>query len=142
MASVEITQSELIVRMHGWDRVWAMRGSMRIPLGRVRRVRTKPAEAFFDTAIVESTRGIGTYMPHRLAVGVVHLHDGPSFFAVHDPTRAIAIDLIQGSVRHVVIQVDDEHPDDAASRIETALQAYLGFGVLRSVPRTQERTRW
>jgi hypothetical protein len=121
MASIEVTRNELIVRMHGWDKVWAMRSSVRIPLARVRGVRAKPAEAHFDDVIVESTRGIGTYMPHRIAAGLVHLPDGPAFYAVHNPTRAIAIDLEADAMRLVVIEVDDERPEDAVSRIQNAL---------------------
>jgi hypothetical protein len=123
MASIQITESELIVHMHGWDRVWAMRRSVRIPLAHVRSVRAKPEEAYFDDVIVDSWRGVGTYIPHRLAAGVVHLSDGPSFYAVRDPMRAIAIDVDDEKVRHVVVQMDDETPEDAAGRIEDALHS-------------------
>lgn len=121
MASIEIIRSELVVRMRGWDKVWAMRASLTIPFAHVRRVRAKPGEAYFDDVIVDSWRGFGTYMPHRVAAGVVHLSDGPSFYSVHDPTRAIAIDVDAERVRHVVVEVDDEAPEQAATRILRAI---------------------
>ena len=121
MASIEIFEGELIVHMRGWDKVWAMRGTLRIPLAHVREVRARPGEAYFDEVIVDTWRGFGTYMPHRVAAGVVHLSDGPSFYSVHDPRRAIAIDVDAEKVRHVVVQIDDEAPEEAVARIERAI---------------------
>jgi hypothetical protein len=121
MASIEITRDELIVHIHGWNKVLAMRGTMRIPLSRVRAARVRPKEANFDDVIVESWRGVGTYVPHKVAAGLVYLADGASFYDVRDPERAIAVDVDQQDVRHVVIQIDDEAPEEAVRRIEQAI---------------------
>jgi hypothetical protein len=124
MASVEIEGRELVVRMHGWSKVLAMRGTLRVPLSHVTGVRARPKEAYFDDAIVESWRGVGTYSPHKVAAGVVHLSDGPSFYDVRDPKRTIAIDVDSEPVRHLVLQIDSEDPDAAAARIERAIERY------------------
>lgn len=121
MASIEITRSELIVRLHGWNRVLAMRGTLRIPLSQVKAVRAQPAEANYDDVIVEPWRGVGTYVPRKVACGLVHLADGPSFFDVRDPKRAIALDVDHDDMRHVVVQIDDEAPEDTVRRIERAI---------------------
>jgi hypothetical protein len=122
MASIEITPSELIVHLHGWDKLLAMRGSVRIPLSHVRGARARPPEAYFDDVIVDSWRGVGTYVPHKVAAGMVYLADGPSFYTVHDPKRAIAIDVEGENVRHVVAQIDDEAPEEVATRIQHAIE--------------------
>ncbi len=123
MASIEITRDELIVHIHGWDKVLAMRGSLRIPMAHVRAARARPKEANFDDVIVESWRGVGTYVPHRVAAGLVYLADGASFYDVHNPALAIAVDVDRENVRHVVIEIDDEQPEEAVRRIEAAIHA-------------------
>jgi hypothetical protein len=121
MASIEVTKREVVVRLRGWDRLLAMRSTLRIPLARVRQVRARPLEAHYDDAIVDTWRGIGTYFPNKVAAGVCHLADGPSFYAVRDPERSIAIDLEGHAMRHVVLELDDEPPESAAQRIASAL---------------------
>lgn len=128
MASIEITRDELIVHIHGWHKVLAMRGTMRIPLSRVRAARARPKEANFDDVIVESWRGVGTYVPHKVAAGMLYLADGASFFDVRDPERAIAVDVDQPDVQHLVVQIDDEAPEDAVRRIEQAIGASSDAG--------------
>jgi len=43
------------------------------------------------------------------------------FYDVHDPERAIGIDLEHEHVRRIVVQVDDETPEAAVARIQAAL---------------------
>jgi len=121
MASIEITRGELIVHIHGWNKVLAMRGTLRMPMSRVRAARVHPKEANFDDVIVESWRGVGTYVPHKVAAGLVYLADGASFYDVRDPQLAIAVDVEHENVRHLVLQIDDEAPEEAVRRIEKAM---------------------
>ncbi len=123
MVSIEITEGELVVRVRGWHKVLAMRGVLRIPLSHVRAVRARPKEAYFDDEIVEGWRGVGTYVPHKLAAGLVYTKDGPSFYDVRDPERTIALDVDGENVRHVVVQLGDEMPDDAVKRIRRAISS-------------------
>jgi hypothetical protein len=126
MASVTVTRTEIVVGIHGWNIVRAMRSSLRIPLGRVTSVRLRPKEGYFDDAIIEPWRGIGTYSPGKVACGLVYLKDGPSFYEVRDPTRAIAVDVEGQRMRHYVFQIDRETPESAVSRIEHAMDRYRG----------------
>jgi hypothetical protein len=123
MVSIEISEGELIVRVHGWHKVLAMRGVLRIPLSHVRAVRARPKEAYFDNVIIEGWRGIGTYVPRKLAAGLVYTKDGPSFYDVNDPERTIALDIDGERVRHVVVQLGSEAPDDAVRRIRRAISS-------------------
>jgi hypothetical protein len=84
-------------------------------------VRARPDEARFDDVIVDSWRGAGTYVHAKVAAGVLHLADGPSFFSVRRPERAIALDLDRERMQHLVLEVDGESPESAVSRITTAL---------------------
>jgi hypothetical protein len=121
MVSIEIEQGELIVRMHGWSKVLAMRGVLRIPLARVRAVRARPKEAYFDNVIIDGWRGVGTYVPRKVAAGMLFTKDGPTFFDVRDPEQTIALDIEGGRMRRVVVQLNRETPDDAVRRIHRAI---------------------
>jgi hypothetical protein len=121
MVSIEITRQDLVVRIRGWDRVRALRSTLSVPLAHVTGVRTRPREAHFDDVIVESWRGVGTYRSGSFAAGSVFLADGRAFYDVHDPEKAIAIDLTSEPIRRVVVEVGDEAPEVAALRIRNAL---------------------
>lgn len=125
MASIMLSSRELVVRVHGWNVVLALRRTLQIPLSHVTRVRVRPPEAEFDEAIVESWRGVGTYMPHRIASGLVYLQDGPAFFEVRDPQKTIGIDLRNERFCRVVVQLDDETPEHAAERLERAVDRHF-----------------
>jgi hypothetical protein len=125
MASIELTPHDLVVRIRGWDKVLAMRASLSVPLAHVADVREHAAEADFDDAVVDSSRGAGTFLRGRVAAGSLLLADGRAFYDVHDPRKAIVIDLESEPFRHIVVQVDDEDPGSAARRIRDALERRL-----------------
>lgn len=133
MASVKLTRTEVIVRIHGWNVVRAMRRTFRVPLGHVRDVRVRPEDGWFDDVIVEGWRGVGTYAPGKRAAGLVYLREGAAFYEVRDPTRTIALDLDHERVCRLVLQVDYEAPERAASRIVRAVERYYGQGSSDSV---------
>jgi hypothetical protein len=120
MASIEIRGQELLVHIHGWDMVRAMRSTVTVPLVHIAAVRAHPEEAEFDDVIVDSWRGIGTYQPGHLAAGTLNLADGRSFFHVRHRENVIAIDLQRERLAHIVVELDDEKPEDAVSRITEA----------------------
>jgi hypothetical protein len=122
MVSIELTLDELVVHVHGWDKLNTMRSSLTIPLGHVTGVRMRPPEARFDDAIVDSWRGVGTYVPGRLAAGTCFLPDGRAFFAVRDPARTIAIDLRSEGLQHIIVELSDEEPEHAVERIQRVLE--------------------
>lgn len=131
MATIELTRTDLVVRFRGWNALHALRRSLRIPLKHVRAVRARPREGHFDHAVIEGWRGIGTYVPGKLAVGLLHLRNGPSFLEVRNPGHTIAVDVeherVWGyRVNHLVLQVERESPEVAAARIEHAVDRYLG----------------
>jgi hypothetical protein len=122
MASIEITARELIVRLHGMDRVLALRSSVSVPLAHVAGIREHAEEANFDDAVRDSAWGIGTFVRGRVAAGTLRLRSGRSFYDVHDPSKAIVIDLRSEPFEHLVVQVDDESPETAVRRIRYTLE--------------------
>jgi hypothetical protein len=122
MATIEITPQDLVVRIHGIDRVLALRSSVSVPLAHVAGVREHAAEANFDDAVRDSGRGVGTFVRSRVAAGSLRLPDGRSFYDVRDPRKAIVVDLRSEAFEHLVVQIDGESPEGAASRIRDALE--------------------
>ena len=120
-ASIELNGSDLIVHIHGLDKLRAFRGKLRFPLAHVIGARLHPPEAWFDDVIVDSASGVGVYTPGEQAVGTIELADGRSFYDVHDPEQAIAIDLHHEPLKHLVLELDDEEPEEAVRRIERVL---------------------
>jgi hypothetical protein len=128
MASIELTRTDLIVRIHGWSIVRALRHSLRVPLGHVVAVRVRPQEARFDDFIIEGWRGIGVYTPRKCAAGLVNMRGGRrAFFEVRDGANTIALDLEGQRIRHLVLQLDYESAEDAGARVACALESYYGF---------------
>jgi hypothetical protein len=121
MVSIELTKDDLVVHVHGWDKLRALRSSFTVPLGHVTGVRVHPREAHFDDVIVDSWRGVGTYIPGKLAAGTCFVAGGRVFFDVRDPSRAIAIDLRGENVKHIVVELSDEDPEHCVQRIQQVL---------------------
>ena len=178
MATLQIEDGQLVVRIHGMGKLLALRSSLTIPLEHVKAVEVRPADARGE-GNVKAYRVAGTYMGSTLAgyfwaseglggspgpvlASLEHAREsvqawpndarapalehvrqaeqivreaaeragyqandrgrGWVFFEVHEPDKAIGIDLEHETLRRIVVQVDDETPDAAAERIRAALR--------------------
>jgi hypothetical protein len=121
MVSITMTSEHLIIRILGWDKVRALCSSLTIPRAHVTGVRARPPEAHFDDVIIESWRGVGTYIPGKIAAGTCRSAQGQIFFDVRDPAKSIAVDLEGERVRHIVVELAEEAPEHAVERIEREL---------------------
>ncbi|HVA22380.1 MAG TPA: hypothetical protein VNN74_09850 [Candidatus Micrarchaeia archaeon] len=117
-AKVEIVEGSLHVAIEGLDRVLALRVHIEVPLANVRGARVD-AEA--GRRLFHGIRAKGTSIPGVVTAGSFY---DPSrgtwtFFDVHDPDRAIVIDLDHEHFASLVLEVDD--PRAAAAAVEAAL---------------------
>lgn len=118
MAHISIADGILTVTMQGFDKILALRGHVSVPLSHIRGVELRPHEAR------EIWHGIkfGANIPGVVTAGTFITGDGKVFFDVHDPDRAIAIDLEGETYRRLVVEVDaDETPEAAAARIRAVI---------------------
>ena len=122
MVRIEIQPHELIVAFPGMNWLLTMRSRLVIPLSHIVDVRPHPPEARFDETIVEGNRGIGTYIPGKIAVGSVFTREGDAFYAVRDPERAIAIDLRDEPFSRLVVEVETEEPEVWMRRLVRAMR--------------------
>ena len=119
MATVEIVGERLHVRLDGWERVWALKSGLTVPLARVRDVEPAPAEIK-----PRGLRAPGSYWPGLIASGTYRRRRGKEFWSVRDKARAVVIHLDGAAYDRLVLQV----PDPAATI--SSILAALG----RSVP--------
>ena len=90
--------------MEGWDKLWAVRSQLEIPLAHVTGVRLDPDAA---RGWWHGLKLVGTNIPGILAAGTFYQSDGAVFFDVHDPERSIVFDLDHESYKRLVIEVED-----------------------------------
>ncbi len=113
MTEVELADDKLVVRVVGWDKVWSLKSSLEIPLRHITGVHAAPEH-------VRGIRAPGTYIPGVITAGTFHLDGDKIFWDVHDPAKAIAIDLQHDLYAQLVIEVAD--PAAAMTLIENALK--------------------
>jgi hypothetical protein len=114
MAQIRIDGDTLVVEIEGLDKLWALTSRLEIPLGSVR-------GATADPGAIKEPKGLrapGTHVPGVITAGTFHVEGQRVFWDVHDPARAIVIELAGQRYDRLVIQVDD--PRAAVAVIENA----------------------
>jgi hypothetical protein len=117
MAQIDIDGDALVVNVEGWDKLWALKSRLAIPLANVR-------GATLDPGIVADPKGVrapGTHVPGVIVAGTFHTEGERVFWDVHDPAKAVVIELADEQYARLVIEVDD--PREAVDRIERAKRA-------------------
>jgi hypothetical protein len=117
MATIEISDDELIVTIDGWDRIWSLRGSLKVPLAHV------AGAGSGEAAAREWYKGLrlgGTNIPGVLTAGYFYRHGSWVFWDVHDPALAVAIDLHDEHYKQLVVQVADPAATIAAVQAAVA----------------------
>lgn len=113
MTEVSVAGERLVVEMLGWDKFWAFKGRLVLPLAHVTGVRGAEGER------LEGWRLPGTYLPGVITAGTYQKKGRRVFWAVHDVRQAVAIDLHDEFYYKLIVQV----PDPAATM--TLLQKML-----------------
>ena len=113
MIRLTVEGDEIVVRLSGWDRVWALRREVRAPLALVAEVRVDPTIARDP----QGAQWPGTRIPGRVYAGTWLQRDGRAFWAVRDPTSALVVEFAGGPWRRWVLTVADR---DVAVREITA----------------------
>ena len=100
VTEVCVTEGKLAIEVQGWDKLWSMTSRLEVPLEHV--VNVRPAD---DP--VRGLRMLGTCVPGVITAGTF-LEDGSRvFWNVHDPAKAIAVDLRDEQYSKLIIEVAD-----------------------------------
>ncbi len=114
MTEIQIVDGKLVVHVKGWDKVWSLKSCLEIPLQHV-------ADVHNATEHACGIRAPGTYIPGVITAGTFHHHGDKIFWDVHDPAKAIAIDLRHDRYAQLIIEVAD--PDGAIMLIRNAIKS-------------------
>jgi hypothetical protein len=116
MTRIDIDGLDLVLHVEGWDKFFALKSELRVPLAHVAAVERASDEAH---RWFHGFRAAGTNIPGVLTAGTFWAHEGHVFWDVHDPDRAIAIRLHDESYVKLVVEVAD--PGETITAIESAL---------------------
>jgi hypothetical protein len=107
MVRVSVHGDRVRFEVEGWDKLWALKSSLEIPLAHIRsaRVDPEPARGWWH-----GLRFPGTQIPGILTAGTFYHSGGAVFYDVHDPERTIVIELDNEHYQRLVIEV--EHPGE------------------------------
>lgn len=113
MATVTIDRDVIRINLHGWQRVWALKRGVTIPVAQVRSVEIAPADLR-----PKGLRAPGAYVPGVITAGTYRWRGVKEFWSVRHKEKALALELTGGDYTRVVVEVDD--PAAVAAEIERA----------------------
>ncbi len=116
MTKVSVFDGKLIIDVQGWDKLWSLVSRLEIPLDHVTGVRPAADER------PEGIRLPGTYVPGLLAAGTFYQSGEKVFWDVHNPEKAIAIDLHHEHFSSLIVEVAD--PDASIREILNAFGSW------------------
>lgn len=116
MVSVSIDGDRVHFEVEAWDKLWALKSHLEIPLSHIRsaRVDPEPARGWWH-----GLRLPGTQIPGVLTAGTFYQGDGAVFYDVHDPERTVVIELTHEHYQRLIIEVDD--PSGVAASLNAAV---------------------
>ncbi|MFI5907587.1 hypothetical protein [Dactylosporangium sp. NPDC051541] len=103
MATVRIDGDTLVVEIEGLDKLWALKSRLDIPLANVRGATADPGVAREPKGI----RTAGTHFPNYVTAGAFRVDGEKIFWDVHDPRKAVVIQLADERYARLIIEVDD-----------------------------------
>jgi hypothetical protein len=119
MTDVTLTQDQLRVTIRGIDRLWAFRARLVLPLEHV-------AGARLDPHVRSEGPWLGagrtdSLLDYAVAAGPMIVHGRREFWDVHDPARAVTIDLVDEPYQRLVVEVGD--PAAVVAAVNAAVRA-------------------
>lgn len=104
MVKPEIDGGNLILRVEGSDKIWALKSELVIPLAHIVDIR-------MDEEVVQGWwRGIkfpGTNLPGVITAGTFYQDGQRIFWDIHHPDAAVVITLEHDVYNELVIEVED-----------------------------------
>ena len=117
MVDVSVHGDRVRFAVEGWDKLWALRSQLEIPLAHIADVRTDPEAA---RGWWHGIRVGGTQLPGLLTAGTFYqAGEGWVFFDVRDPERTVVLELQHEHYRRLVIEVED--PTAVVEQVKSAI---------------------
>ena len=116
MVDLSISNGALLVRAIGLNKLWAFKSSITVPLQHVVEIRQDP----------EVTKGWrhgwripGTGIPGVITAGTYYKGGQRAFWDVHNPDRAVVIDLRDEPYNRLIVEVADPEAAIALAGIKS-----------------------
>ena len=105
MTDVTLTHDQLRVTIRGFDVLWAFKARLVLPLEHV-------AGARLDPHVRSEGPWLGagrtdSLLDYAVAAGPMLVHGRREFWDVHDPERAVTIELVDEPYQRLVVEVAD-----------------------------------
>ena len=104
MVSITVQGDRVRFEIEGWDKLWALKGHLEIPLAHITGVRADPDAA---KGWWHGLRLPGADIPGVLVAGSFLRHGRMIFYDVHDPSQAIVVELDHEDYDRLVVEVRD-----------------------------------
>jgi hypothetical protein len=116
MVEISIADETLHLEVQGWDKLWALKSRLTIPLARVRSVRADPEVA---RDWWHGIRAPGTELPGVITAGTFYQQGRRIFWDVRRPENTIVLELADDRYDQLIVEVDD--PQRVVGEIKAAL---------------------
>ena len=119
MVNIKINGDTAIFEVEGWDKLWAFKSSLEIPVAHIRNVYADPNCAM---NWLDGFKLIGTSIPHIFRAGTFYMDGDFVFWDVHHAHNTIVIELEHEHLSKLVIEVADPLASIAFLRNAISLQ--------------------
>lgn len=119
MATIELTPDKLAIHLTGADTFFSLRSQLEIWLAHVVSAEIDPVARQEWQKWYLGLRLPGTHVPGVIAAGTFYKHGEWVFWDVHNPEKAITINLAHDMYSKLVIEVDD--PAATVAAIQQAI---------------------
>ncbi len=119
MTDVTLNRDQLRVTIHGIDVLWAFKSHLKLPLEHVVGARRNPRLRSRGPWL--GAGRTNALLGYAVAAGPMLVHGRREFWVVHDPERAVSIDLLGERYQRLVIEVAD--PDAVVDAVNAAARA-------------------
>lgn len=116
MVDVTVTGDRITFEVEGWDKFWALRSRLEIPLDHIRgaRVDEEAARGWWH-----GVKLFGADLPGVITAGTFYRKGRIVFYDTHKPERTIVVDLDHDHYDRLILQVRD--PAQAVKTIMDAV---------------------
>ena len=119
MVEISIEGVKAVFTVQGWDKLWAIRSRLEIPLAHIKDVHTdaSPKMGWF-----QGLKVIGADIPNVFRAGTFYQDEGWVFWDVRHAHKVIVVELHDERFQKLVIEVAD--PEAEVAKLKQAVAAW------------------
>jgi len=116
MVDLSVAEGKLVIHVEGADKFFALKSTLEIPLQHIAGIRADPEAARGGW---HGLRMPGTQIPGWVTAGTFYQHGQRVFWDVHNPEKAVVIELHDERYRELIVEVAD--PTAAVEMVRGAI---------------------